>query len=81
LAGSIDFEKLLWVPKPIVVVPAMPSWVHVDAELTRISVSYIDATSFGDMWETRIPGLRRKEVQLNGVWQSESFEYDRLRRG
>jgi hypothetical protein len=40
LAESVDFEKLLWVPKPMITVPAMPS-------LTTLAGEYR-----GVLWQT-----------------------------
>lgn len=31
LAATIDYEKLLWVPKPIIVVPSFPSYAELVA--------------------------------------------------
>jgi hypothetical protein len=41
VAEAVDVEKLLWVPKPIVTVPARPmELVILDTMLTNISISY-----------------------------------------
>jgi len=41
IAATMDLEKLLWVPKPIIVVPAMPRALTMnqilEAELNRIT--------------------------------------------
>lgn len=39
LAEAVDFEKLLWVPKPIVTVPAMPRFI-------------VDGNIFSQRWST-----------------------------
>lgn len=34
IAATLDVEKLLWVPKPIVTVPAMPQWCYLTKDVT-----------------------------------------------
>ena len=47
MAGVVDFEKLLWVPKPIIVVQGLKEGqMHIDAMLTEISVQYMYGTPF-----------------------------------
>ena len=42
LVATLDVEQLLWVPKPIIVVPAMPTrWlIHIE-EINRIAMRQI----------------------------------------
>lgn len=70
-AEVVDFEQLLWVPKPIVTVSALPSnsyisMIRLDSELTNITLAYLRACKqLGYMADQCFPV---RYSTIDGVW-------------
>ncbi len=68
IAATVDVEQLLWVPKPIVVVPTMPFKPYLDVMLTNISVAYIRSTPFGSAHELYEAMPISRSSTITGRW-------------
>jgi hypothetical protein len=71
LAAAVDVEHLLWTPRPIVTVPALPSYVtaaesdlYVLGLLRRgpftVRMNFVDITAFGDTFTRFAPSPVRR---------------------